>query len=97
MRYAALVFCRSCKTVVWAYDHLTEGGRDVRGIANMFRLTCPRCGDVANFDGVSLSDKMLMEWMKIEESKVYDYWSALKLWADAKGLVWAPSGDNSWK
>ena len=46
---AEMVFCQSCLTVIWAYDH--QHPVDMRGIANHLSLPCPKCGGIGNFDG----------------------------------------------
>lgn len=94
---AVMVWCKSCKKVVWAYDeHLRV---DLRGICNMFKLPCPKCGDVGNFDGwgsdhpISQLREMLLE---SEKQEVYDAWSAMRWIAKFYGVKWEPSGDNTW-
>ena len=78
-----MVFCVSCKSVVWAHD--SDLG-DVRGICNVFRLSCPECGDVASFDGYTL-------W---ESWQFVDVWAEMHRIAEQANLTWRNSPDLSW-
>jgi len=49
----SMVWCKNCKTVVWAFDHTSD---DVRGIMNLLQLVCPNCGSRRTFDGISSTD-----------------------------------------
>ena len=79
-----MVFCVSCKAVIWAHD--ADHG-DVRGICNMFRLACPLCGAVANFDGFRPHQSELENW---------DVWAWMRGMAEYRGLAWRNSPDMSW-
>jgi hypothetical protein len=79
---ASMVACLTCKTVVWAYDHCSD---DVRGIANMLSLRCPKCGTPRNFDG----------W-RFDLKQGQDGWAAMRAIANDNGLKWEPSDDNTW-
>lgn len=57
------VFCLSCRTVIWGYDHARTV--DMRGICNHIRLPCPACGVRGNFDGYKAVG--WMEMRKIAE------------------------------
>ena len=88
---AVMVWCQGCKKVVWAYDH--QPPVDLRGICNMLALPCPKCGEVGNFNGWSLSslDDLKGNW------KVFpDLWSAMHSMAEREGVEWEPSGNNHW-
>jgi hypothetical protein len=80
---ASMVACLSCKTVVWAYDHTTE---DVRGVANMLSLRCPKCGTPRNFDGWNIQ-------LKRDE----DGWAKLHALAEQNGYKWEPDPNNIWR
>ena len=94
---AEMVWCQSCKTVVWAYDH--QRPVDIRGIVNMFGLPCPKCSAEGNFDGFGF-DRFtgILRSLGInpEGVKVYDAWSAMKAMASWYKLAWDPSPDNRW-
>ena len=89
---AVMVWCQSCNTVVWAYNH--QEYVDLRGICNMLRLPCPKCEKVGNFDG----------WGKRKDvdyvsafPEAYDDWSLMRLVAERNGIeCWEPSPDNTW-
>lgn len=92
---AEMVWCQSCKTVVWAYDHQLRV--DLRGICNMLKLPCPKCGNKGNFDGWGI-DRLTPE---LEESleriaPIYDMWSAMKAIALRENVAWEPSPNNDW-
>ena len=93
---ATMVWCNSCKKVVWAYDHITA---DVRGICNIFKLPCPKCGAEGNFDGWS-SETAYLDALDIfgkNTAQIYDNWSAMRVLADRSFKVaWEPSPDNRW-
>jgi len=77
-----MVWCQSCKTVVWAYDHAEPSDR--AGVANSFSLPCPLCGVKGNFNGKGIT------------SQEDDKWSYMKWVATIEALTWNPSGDNHW-
>lgn len=99
---AEMIWCRNCRTVIWAYDHQPKA--DLRGIANMWNLECPNpeCRARGNFDGWGC--KPLSEWSKedisfLEEGvdkPICDEWSAMKSIAKIHEVAWKPSGDNTW-
>lgn len=92
---AVMVWCQSCHTVVWAYDH--QQPVDLRGICNMLNLPCPKCGEAGNFDGWEAKDAYEKLFQRYESSKVvYDDWSAMKEIARLEGVNWEPSGNNHW-
>jgi len=90
---ATVVWCNKCKTAVWAYDQMREG-QDVRGFLNMSSIPCPKCGEVANFDGWSGD----VVDFKPPLRGVYDNWSLLKyiFGINCKDGIWAISPDCSW-
>lgn len=93
---AVMVWCQSCKKVIWAYDHQPKV--DLRGICNMLKLPCPKCGDEGNFDGWA-SDKPLAQVREYAEAKgvrIYDAWSAMHFIADEYQMEWDPSGNLRW-
>ena len=79
-----MVFCQSCKTVVWAQDW--SANHDMRGILNMFRMPCRLCGAIGNFDGFNPPFP----------SEFIDGWSAMREIAETNELKWNPSGTNAW-
>jgi len=79
-----MVFCVSCEAVVWAHDHYHG---DVRGLCNIFRLSCPCCGAVASFDQYPVWESNLAG---------LDTWSYMHRLARANGLAWANSPDLVW-
>ena len=89
-----MVWCNSCKEVVWAYDHQPEV--DLRGICNMLKLPCPNCGVEGNFDGWGSDDAYNQVKDHENQSEVYDDWSAMKFIAKHHGVKWNPSPDNRW-
>lgn len=94
---AEMVWCNSCKTVVWAYEH--QKPVDLRGICNMLQLPCPKCGAVGNFDGWA-SDNFegadeAIRYL-IPSWAIYDWWSAMKAIAESYKIAWEPSPDNTW-
>ena len=90
---AEMVWCQSCKTVVWAYDHQPK--IDLRGICNMLQLPCPKCGEVGNFDGWG-SENAYEKLKDTPGEQIYDDWSAMKAIAHFEGMDWEPSGNNTW-
>lgn len=48
---AEMVFCQSCRAVIWAYDQ--EATIGMICTANMLQLPCPKCGELGNFSGYS--------------------------------------------
>ena len=92
-----MIWCQSCKTVIWAYDH--QVNVDLRGIANMWKLPCPKCGVTGNFDGWGKDNKNFAKASKelfdLGE-KPYDWWSIMRIIAKQEKVEWEPSGDNSW-
>lgn len=92
---AEMVWCQSCKTVVWAYDHQSKV--DLRGICNMLKLPCPKCGDTGNFDGwASNNSHIFLQLRGTKEEPIYDWWSAMRFIAKQNGVEWGPSPDNTW-
>ncbi len=92
---AEMVWCQSCKTVVWAYNHQPKV--DLRGICNMLALPCPKCGHKGNYDGWGnneLTDNLITDLEKIQP--VYDMWSAMRAIAVNEQVAWEPSPDNDW-
>lgn len=55
----SMVWCQSCRTVVWAFDHTNE---DVRGLVNHLSLPCPNCSSRNNFDGIDFTN-----WEEMKE------------------------------
>jgi len=92
---AEMAWCQSCKTVIWAYDHQIKV--DMRGIANMLRLLCPKCGKLGDFDGWGGDAYERAKKYETEDSPVYDDWSGLKAIARLNGITkWEISPDCSW-
>jgi len=92
---AVMVWCQSCKKVVWAYDH--QSPIDLRGICNLLALPCPKCGEVGNFNGWESDAPMeLLKPAKEQGYDIYDDWSAMKYIAHYHGVEWKPSGNNNW-
>lgn len=81
---AEMVFCQSCNTVVWAYDH--QPHMDIRGLMNMLNMPCPKCGDTGNFDGYYRDG----DWLALHD--------AVKLHKETEGveLKWEISPDCAW-
>ena len=79
-----MVWCVSCKSVVWAHD---ADHSDVRGIANMFRLRCPLCRVAASFDGILVHREMLGQLAP---------WVWMHCYADQNNLDWRNSDDLTW-
>ena len=96
---AEMVWCQSCSTVVWAYDH--QCSCDLRGIVNMMGLPCPNCHRTHCFDGWGTND--IEEFIKRHQDLpgsiigVFDAWSAMRFIAKENHVEWKPSGDNRWK
>lgn len=76
-----MVFCQSCRTVIWAYDSVSY---DLRGIANFLRLPCPKCGDKASFDGWVGGVDFPFGWTEMREL------------ADKNKLAWEISPNCDW-
>ena len=89
---AEMVWCNSCSTVVWAYDH--QPHCDLRGIVNMMGLPCPNCHRTHYFDGWGIDS--VEEMINHYPEEVFDRWSAMKFIAKHNHLEWKPSGDNRW-
>ena len=83
-----MVWCQGCGTVVWALD--SDWG-DLRGILNMLKIPCRLCGEVGNYNGynANLAHK--------EMHGTFDGWSTMKALAEAEGLEWNASPDNTWR
>ncbi|KKL13222.1 hypothetical protein LCGC14_2527930 [marine sediment metagenome] len=95
---ATVVWCQSCKTVVWAYDSM-QPNQDIRGLMNMISMPCPKCGEVRNFDGWDSGNQTLEDVGKtIPGAQIYDWWSALKAVArdNIPDVKWEISPDCSW-
>ncbi len=94
---AEMVWCVSCKKVVWAYDHQRKV--DLRGICNMLRLPCPQCGVRGSFDGWGSNEPMAQlerAQVYLQKEKIYDSWSAMKYIARSSRVEWCPSPNNEW-
>jgi len=92
---AEMVWCKSCKKVVWAYDH--QPPVDLGGICNMLRLPCPQCGAEGNFDGWDSNNILsVVESSARAKEEIYDWWSAMKYIATQYKVEWCPSPDNRW-
>jgi hypothetical protein len=92
-----MIWCNSCKTVVWAFDHQPKV--DMRGICNMLCLPCPKCGDKGNYDGWGideLTEAMVTQLNRTSGMPIYDRWAAMKAVAKLHNVVWEPSPDNDW-
>jgi len=83
-----MVWCQSCKTVVWALD--SDWG-DMRGILNMLKIPCRLCGETGNYNGYSANTRHM------EAHGTYDGWSTMKALADYEEVAWNPSPDNTWR
>lgn len=91
---AEMVWCQSCKKVVWAHDH--QPPIDIRGLFNSMKMPCPLCGEEGNFNGWGSSNPVeLLKSIK-GECKIYDSWSAMKYIAHYHEIEWCPSQDNRW-
>lgn len=92
---AVMVWCQSCKKVVWAYDHFPH--TDIRGFLNEAYMPCPRCGAEGNFDGWGDNGKDLNFFKGAHPNEpIYDWWSLMKAVAKNHNMEWCPSGDNRW-
>ncbi len=91
---AEMVWCQSCKTVVWAYDH--QPPVDLRGICNLLKLPCPKCGEVGNFDGWGANGPDVLVRLAKNSEDVYDWWSAMKHIAKLYRVEWEISPDCAW-
>lgn len=80
-----MVFCVSCKAVVWAHD--SDHG-DLRATCNIFQLLCPECGDVANFDGFRIIDSHLQG---------LDPWGKMHEVAETNNLTWKNGPNLAWR
>ena len=92
-----MIWCQSCKTVIWAYDHAEPSDR--MGAANSFNLPCPLCGHKSNFSGLGIPNKSIdknINQLRTTGLPVYDKWSYMKHLAFCNNVEWNPSGDNSW-
>ena len=91
---AEMVWCNSCNTVVWAYDH--QPHCDLRGIVNMMGLPCPNCHRTHCFDGWGANDieKLANHY---PDKEIFDGWSAMKYVAKENHKEWKPSPDNRWR
>ena len=95
---AVMVWCQSCKKVVWAYDQ--QPSVDLRGLCNHLALPCPQCGATGNFNG--WADRLPYEEQKAAllafnpDARIFDYWSMMHLIAEREGVEWVPSGNNHW-
>ena len=85
-----MVWCNSCSTVVWAYDH--QPPCNLSGIINMMALPCPNCNRQRTFNGWGANN--LDDFAEIPE--VVDDWMAMKAVAKQYNLHWNPSPDNQW-
>ena len=83
-----MVWCHSCKTVVWAYD--SDWG-DMRGVLNMLRIPCRLCGEIGNFNGYNVSISHMKAY------NTFDGWSTMKALAEYEKMEWNPSPDNTWR
>ena len=79
-----MVFCVTCKSVVWAHD---SAWGDLRSVCNVFRLQCPQCGDFSSFDGFRILESQLSG---------LDPWAKMHEIADREQLAWRNSPDLSW-
>ncbi len=92
---AEMVWCKSCNTVVWAYDH--QKPIHLSGVANMLRLACPVCGDRGGFDGWASDEGQVFEEVsRLTGLSVFDWWSCMKAVAAYHKKKWNPSQDNTW-
>ena len=98
---AVMVWCQSCKKVVWAYDH--QPYIDLRSICNLLKLPCPKCGDEGSFDGwgsnspvADLASAVTNVETKASLGDVYNAWSAMQAIANIHDVEWEPSPDNRW-
>lgn len=83
-----MVFCLTCKTVVWAHD---SNLGDVRGILNMMKIPCRLCGEKGNYDGSSPTSRTM------EDLSTHDGWSTMRAIAQYFKLEWDISPDLSWE
>ena len=88
---AQMVWCISCKKVIWAYDHQKPG--EFAGFVNMLGLKCPRCGKERTFDGWGAEE--ITPFLAAQGA--YDMWSAMKITAGIYQVAWEPSPDNRWR
>ena len=86
-----MVWCNSCSTVVWAYDH--QRSCDLRGIVNEMGLPCPNCHRTHCFDGWGTNS---IDKLHERHPEVFDGWSAMKFIAKENNMEWKPSPDNRW-
>ena len=86
-----MVFCLTCRTVVWAHD--SDLG-DVRGILNMMKIPCRLCqADGRKWKGY---DGWNPTTEAIKSLGTYDGWSTMKEIARRNDLQWDISPDLSW-
>ena len=83
-----MVWCQTCKTVVWAHD---SNLGDVRGILNMMKIPCRLCGEKGNYDGSSPTSRTMYDL------STYDGWSTMRAIAQYFKLEWDISPDLSWE
>lgn len=57
----SMVACLKCKSVVWAYDHVTA---PVAGLMNMMNMPCGNCGALRSFDGWNHEG---LDWAEMHE------------------------------
>ena len=91
---AVIVWCNSCNTVIWAYDH--QKPCDLRGILNSLKMPCRLCKDEGNFDGWESEEAYPVVKEVYPEANIYDDWSAMRYIAKSHKLYWNPSGDCRW-
>jgi hypothetical protein len=89
-----IVWCQSCKTVVWAYDQIRTN-KDIRGLMNEMAMPCPKCGEIGNFNGWFSKDLDQVA-KSLPEAKIYDGWSAMRAIAKAYSVKWEISPDCTW-
>jgi len=91
---AEMVWCNSCKTVVWAYDHQPHS--DIRGFLNLAHIPCPLCKEKGDFDGWGSDNAYETVKPHTVNFPIFDDWSAMKFIALTNGVEWNPSPDNHW-
>ena len=95
-----MVFCLTCRTVVWAHDG--DLG-DVRGILNMMKIPCRLCGEKGNYDGFHPTSRTMEEINATamtftgEALLAFDGWSTMRAIAKDNNLEWDISPDLSWE
>ena len=87
-----MVFCLTCRTVVWAHD--SDLG-DVRGILNMMKIPCRLCKasgkEWKGYDGWNPTGKTM------QDLSAFDSWSTMRAIAKNARLKWDISPDLSWE